>query len=81
MSHVVPHRINKCANCGCDEWCPPGQFYCSGHCRAAADERSAERFVGGSLENHEREHYRRNPHDHEPDDYPTVTQRNWRWNW
>jgi hypothetical protein len=50
VSEVIPKRIDKCGSC--DKWCPPGEFYCCGHCRAAADERSAERFVGGSLERH-----------------------------
>jgi len=69
-----PRRINTCANRegGCKKWCPPGEFYCSGHCRAACDERDAQKHIGGSLERHES----RNPCD--PDDHPTVTQRNWR---
>jgi hypothetical protein len=50
MSEVIPKRIDRCA---CGEWCPPGEFYCCGHCRAAADERSAQAHVGGSLERHQ----------------------------
>jgi hypothetical protein len=74
MSSVtIPKRIDKCANVagGCQKWCLPGEFYCSGHCRAAADERDAEHFLGGSLERYD-------TGEHDPPDHPTVTQRNWR---
>jgi hypothetical protein len=73
MSHIIPRRIVYCANRegGCTEPCPPGAFHCSGHCRAACDERSAARHIGGSLERHDA------ARANDPDGQPLVTERNW----